>query len=65
MSSPSEECRRMAEQARQWALDSSGPGMRRDLVLVERGWLLLAQSYESLEDLTLFASSQQCERKKA
>jgi hypothetical protein len=40
----------MAEQAHTWAMASNDPGMRRDLVSVERSWRLLAHSYECSED---------------
>ena len=39
----------MAEQAREWALASTDPGMRRDLVLVEQAWLRLARMHEEAE----------------
>jgi hypothetical protein len=58
------ECYRLAEQARQWAEKAADSCMRKDLLLVERSWLLLARSYECSESLTLFVSSQQRTRKR-
>jgi hypothetical protein len=43
------ECYRLAEEARAWALASTDPGMRRDLVLVEQAWLRLARMHEDAE----------------
>ena len=51
------ECYRLAEQARAWAEEAADPRTRKDLLLVERSWLLLAQSYEHSEAVTLFTNT--------
>ena len=51
------ECYRLAEEARQWAEDAADPRTRKDLLLVERSWLILAQSYEHSEAVTMFTNT--------
>jgi hypothetical protein len=43
------ECYALAAQACEWAKQSTDRGMRRDLVLVEQGWLRLARMHEEAE----------------
>jgi hypothetical protein len=52
MTSPtSDECRRLAEQARQWAEEETDTSARKDLNLIALAWLLLANSHQSFEAL--------------
>jgi hypothetical protein len=57
------ECYRLAEQARAWAEEAADPRTRRDLLLVERSWLILAQSYEHSEAVALFTGSQRRDKR--
>jgi hypothetical protein len=50
---------RLAEQAHEWAEEATDTSVRKELHLVEQGWLILARSYEHTEALQLFTSSQQ------
>jgi hypothetical protein len=57
------ECYRLAEEARAWAEQASDSRTRKDLLLVEQGWLMLARSHEFSESLTQFTSSRGRTRK--
>lgn len=41
-----EKCVRRAAEARRFADESDNPSVRADFLEIERGWLLVAQSYE-------------------
>jgi hypothetical protein len=57
------ECYRLAQQARAWAEEATDPRTRKDLLLVERSWLILAQSYEHSEAVALFTGSQRRDKR--